>query len=146
MRFLLLLLAALTLAHPAFACSCPPSAFTPEASQRNIERSVFILSGKVTESEAVKPGDHPAPSQNPNYAKITVAVDQLYKGPADTKTVTFYAMTASTCGVAPENLKDLTFFMVQEFAGDHVLARNCSAYLTDEDRKAVLDGTYAAPK
>lgn len=145
MRFFVLLLASLILAQPAFPCSCPPRAFTPEASKRNIEKSVYIFTGRVTETEPVKPGDHPAPSQSPHYTKITIAVDNLYKGPAGTKTVTAYAMTATTCGIAPENIKTIEFFMIQEFAGDHVLAGNCSGYLTDEDRKAFLDGAYADP-
>ncbi len=144
-KLLLLLLFAVTLAQPALACSCAPSAFSPEASKRNIEQSVYIFTGRVTETEPVNPGDHPAPSQNPNYAKMTIAVDSLYKGPAGTKTVTAYAMTATTCGVAPENIKNLSFFMVREYAGDYVVTLACGDYLTDEDRKAVLGGAYADP-
>lgn len=100
MRFLLLLLAALTLAPPnAWAMQCDEEAFTEESSRENIDTADFIFSGKVVE---VSPppflGDNLPeelferypPSGNPYFAKITYRIDKLYKGKEGTKTITAY--------------------------------------------------------
>lgn len=148
MRFILLLLAALILTQPAFACSCMPDAFTPEASKNNIAEARYIFEGKVesvepvTATQADSAGQVLPLAQNPNFSRITVNVQKLYKGPQETKTVTFYADTGTSCGIVPENVKNLDFFMIREFNGDRVLAQHCGDYMTDEDRKAVLAGTY----
>ena len=149
MKIFFLLLFALTLsASPAFACECMPDAFTPEASKNNIAEARYIFEGKVESVEPVtatqpdSAGQVPPLAQNPNFSRITVNVQKLYKGPPETKTVTLYADTVTSCGIVPENVKNLDFFMIREFKGDLVLAQHCGDHLTDEDRKAVLAGTY----
>ena len=100
MRFLLLLLAALTLsAPPAWAMQCDEEAFSEENSRENIETADYIFSGKVIE---VSPppylgenlpeeltGLYPPPG-NPYVIKIIYKIEKLYKGKEGTDTITIY--------------------------------------------------------
>ncbi len=100
MRFLLLLLAALTLsAPPAWAMQCDESAFTEESSRENIDTADYIFSGKVIEVSPPPylgenlPEDlfegYP-PQGSPYVVKITYKFDKLYKGKEGKDTITIY--------------------------------------------------------
>lgn len=148
MRLVLTLTALLTLwAAPALACSCPDSAFTPEASRANIGAAHYIFSGRVLGVEkgaeqAPEGVENPRPRENPAYSRMTVSIKKRFKGPSDARNLVIYADTGSDCGAPPEELVKTELFMVREEQGDYVLAPACAYFLTPEDQAALRRGDF----
>ncbi|MCL4678726.1 MAG: hypothetical protein KJ017_09070 [Alphaproteobacteria bacterium] len=148
MRLVLTLTALLTLwAAPALACSCPDSAFTPEASRANIAAAHYIFSGRVLGVEkgaeaAPEAEDASRPRENPAYSRMTVSIKKRFKGPSDARNLVIYADTGTSCGAPPEELVKTELFMVLEEQGDYVLAPACAYFLTPEDQAALRRGDF----
>ncbi len=148
MRLVLTLTALLTLwAAPALACSCPDSAFTPEASRANIEAAHYIFSGRVLgidkgATAAPEAEDALRPRENPAFSRMTVSIKKRFKGPNDARNLVVYADTGTDCGAPPEELVKTELFMVREEQGDYVLAPACEYFLTPEDQAALRRGDF----
>lgn len=152
MRLFLTFIALLTLsAAPALACSCPDSAFTPEASRANIAAAHYIFSGRVLgvdKGAETAPEDSadPRPRENPAYSRMTVSIKKRFKGPSDARNLVIYADTGTSCGAPPEELVKTELFMVREHQGDYVLAPACEYFLTGEDQAALRRGDFKKMK
>ncbi len=152
MRLFLTFIALLTLsAAPALACSCPDSAFTPEASRANIAAAHYIFSGRVLgvdKGAETAPEDSadPRPRENPAYSRMTVSIKKRFKGPSDARNLVIYADTGTSCGAPPEELVKTELFMVREHQGDYVLAPACEYFLTGEDQTALRRGDFKKMK
>lgn len=154
MRLALTLTALLTLwAAPALACSCPDSAFTPEASRANIEAAHYIFSGRVLgvekgaeQAPEGKDADTLRPRENPAYSRMTVSIKKRFKGPGDARNLVIYADTGTSCGAPPEQIVKTELFLVREEQGDYVLAQACEYFLTPEDQAALRRGDFKKMK
>lgn len=154
MRLFLTCTALLTLwVAPALACSCPDSAFTPEASRANIAAAHYIFSGRVLgvekgaeQAPEGKDADTLRPRENPAYSRMTVSIKKRFKGPGDARNLVVYADTGRSCGAPPDQIVKTELFLVREDQGDYVLAQACEYFLTPEDQAALRRGDFKKMK
>lgn len=153
MRFVLLLLAALTLsAPPAWACHCD---YTKEGTKYSIDVAKLIFKGKVTKIHKAPfegeswPDDsfHYPIRGNPEYTKVEMEVLEVIKGDKKTKSVTFYIDTGTSCGLYKQGLeKKLNkreFNFIYKSEGELKTDGRCQEVFMDEGYLEQLrNGTY----
>jgi hypothetical protein len=157
MRLLLLLLAALTLAPPAWACSCVYGSETEEASMNHLNSAAFIVKARVLKVEPppfagelppYEMDSYPARG-NPAYSKVFLEVEKIYKGDKNIKTLTAYFDVMSSCGVLyvpwlfNNEINKRDFLIFYESDGDYIFSSFCSSYISENHQKQLREGTFA---
>ncbi len=154
MRLLLLLLAALFLsAPPAWACHCD---YSKEGTKYSIDVAKLIFKGKVTKVHAAPfEGESPPHNSfhypirgNPGYTKVEMEVIKVFKGDKNTKMITFFVNTDSSCsGIykegVEESLNNKEFVFIYKSEGELKGGGKCDDMSMDEDyAKQLRNGTY----
>ncbi|GJL85767.1 MAG: hypothetical protein DHS20C02_15420 [Micavibrio sp.] len=146
--FALVFLCALLVTQSALACSCIPNAFSGDGSKANIENAAMIFKGTVRKSDGPNssnwfqenPDFPPPPDKNPNFSKISLEVQELYKG-QKTQSVAAYFDTATSCGSQVKE-GESGLYILNEYLGALVSADLCGKYIAPEHMKVLKSGGY----
>ncbi|HBR69641.1 MAG TPA: hypothetical protein DEA55_09730 [Rhodospirillaceae bacterium] len=126
---------------PAFSCSCAQNAFSPEGSKSNINNAALIFKGAVKSVQAPPvEGDGSGPSQNKNFSKVSLAVQELYKGES-AGDVEAYFDTMTSCGTQVKE-GESGLYILSAYDGVFVSADLCGKYIAPEDMKILKSGGF----
>ncbi len=139
--FVYVFLFSLLFVQSAMACSCIQDAFSGVGSKANIERAAVIFKGSVqTVDPPPQTSTGRAPDQNQNFSKVTLTVQEIYKG-QKAQNVAAYFDTATSCG-SQVSEGESGLYILNEYMGVLVSADLCGKYIAPEHMKALKNGGY----
>ncbi len=126
---------------PALSCSCAQNAFSPEGSKSNINNAALIFKGAVKSVQAPpEEGDGSSPDKNKNFSKVSLTIQELYKGES-TGNVEAYFDTMTSCGTQVKE-GESGLYMLSAYNGVFVSADLCGKYIAPDDMKILKSGGY----